>query len=66
MNSFEKHAFHIGACHVNAILDEIYKGDITIKLEPRTMRLLVCLAENAGNVVSIDQLLGSNQRMPFG
>ena len=28
-----------------------------IKLEPRAMRLLMCLADRAGQVVSVDQLL---------
>jgi TolB-like protein/DNA-binding winged helix-turn-helix (wHTH) protein/Tfp pilus assembly protein PilF len=39
------------------MLDEISKDGTNVKLEPRTMRLLVCLAENAGQVLSVEQLL---------
>lgn len=47
----------IGAWRVDPALDEISKDGTAVKLEPRTMRLLVCLAEHAGQVVSVDQLL---------
>jgi DNA-binding winged helix-turn-helix (wHTH) protein len=47
----------IGAWHVDPALDEIAKDGQTVKLEPRLMRLLVCLAEHGGQVVSVDQLL---------
>jgi TolB-like protein/Tfp pilus assembly protein PilF len=47
----------IGALRVDPALDEICTGGTTIKLEPRTMRLLVCLARHAGQVVSVEQLL---------
>jgi len=47
----------IGDWRVEPTLDEISKDGSTVKLEPRTMRLLVCLAESAGQVVSVDQLL---------
>jgi TolB-like protein/DNA-binding winged helix-turn-helix (wHTH) protein/Tfp pilus assembly protein PilF len=49
--------FLLGEFRVNPALDEISRGGITTKLEPRTMRLLVCLAERAGQVVSVEQLL---------
>jgi transcriptional activator of cad operon len=48
---------HIGEFRVEPALDEISKGGITTKLEPRTMRLLVCLAEHAGQILSVEQLL---------
>ena len=35
----------------------ISRGTETHKLEPRTMRLLICLANSAGEVVSVDHLL---------
>ena len=35
----------------------IARAGETIKLEPRTMRLLICLAESGGAVVSQEQLL---------
>jgi TolB-like protein/DNA-binding winged helix-turn-helix (wHTH) protein/Tfp pilus assembly protein PilF len=50
-------AFRIGAWRVNPALDEISRDGATVKLEPRTMRVLVCLAEHAGEVVSVNQLL---------
>jgi len=52
-------AFRIGQWRVDPALDEIARDDATVKLEPRTMRLLVCLAERAGEVVSVNQLLDS-------
>lgn len=50
-------ALQIGEWIVNPSLDSISKGSETQKLEPRTMRLLLCLAESAGEVVSVDRLL---------
>jgi len=50
-------ALQIGEWTVNPSLDSISKGTETQKLEPRTMRLLLCLADSAGEVVSVDQLL---------
>jgi TolB-like protein/DNA-binding winged helix-turn-helix (wHTH) protein/Tfp pilus assembly protein PilF len=47
----------IGEFRVDPALDEICRDGITTKLEPRAMRLLVCLAESAGRVVSVEQLL---------
>jgi TolB-like protein/DNA-binding winged helix-turn-helix (wHTH) protein len=57
MNSPDNHILRIGAWRVDPALDEISKGGNAVKLEPRTMRLLVCLAEHAGRVVSVDELL---------
>ena len=50
-------ALQIGEWTVNPSLDSMSKGTETQKLEPRTMRLLLCLAESAGEVVSVDRLL---------
>jgi TolB-like protein/DNA-binding winged helix-turn-helix (wHTH) protein/tetratricopeptide (TPR) repeat protein len=47
----------IGEWIVNPALDSISRGAETHKLEPRTMRLLLCLANSAGTVVSVDRLL---------
>jgi TolB-like protein/DNA-binding winged helix-turn-helix (wHTH) protein len=47
----------VGEWIVNPSLDSISKGTETQKLEPRTMRLLLCLADSAGDVVSVDRLL---------
>jgi TolB-like protein/DNA-binding winged helix-turn-helix (wHTH) protein/Tfp pilus assembly protein PilF len=50
-------ALRIGAWRVDPALDEISKDGSTVKLERRAMQLLVCLAEHAGQVVSVEQLL---------
>jgi len=51
--------FWIGQWRIDPALDEISRDGTTVKLEPRTMRVLVCLAENAGEVISVDQLLNT-------
>ena len=47
----------IGAWRVESALDEISRDGTAVKLEPRAMGVLLCLAEHAGQVVSVDQLL---------
>jgi len=47
----------IADLRVDPTLDEICKDGRTIKLEPKAMRLLMCLAERAGEVVSVEELL---------
>jgi TolB-like protein/DNA-binding winged helix-turn-helix (wHTH) protein/Tfp pilus assembly protein PilF len=47
----------VGDFRVDPALDEISRGGATVKLEPRAMRVLVCLAEHADQVVSVDQLM---------
>jgi TolB-like protein/DNA-binding winged helix-turn-helix (wHTH) protein len=47
----------IGAWCVNPTSGQISRAGETVRIEARTMRLLLCLAERAGEVVSIDQLL---------
>jgi transcriptional activator of cad operon len=47
----------IGEWLVHPARDSISRGTESQKLEPRTMRLLMCLANSAGEVVSIDRLL---------
>jgi transcriptional activator of cad operon len=47
----------IGDWFVNPRSGEIARGEERVRLEARTMRLLLCLAENPGEVVSIDTLL---------
>jgi TolB-like protein/DNA-binding winged helix-turn-helix (wHTH) protein/Flp pilus assembly protein TadD len=49
----------IGEWTVHPALDCISRGTETQKLEPRAMRLLLCLAESAGAVVSVDTLLAA-------
>jgi transcriptional activator of cad operon len=52
----------IGDWHVNPEAGEISRNGETAHVEVRTMRLLLCLAERGGQVVSIDELL--NQVWP--
>ncbi|MDP9012132.1 MAG: winged helix-turn-helix domain-containing protein [Pseudomonadota bacterium] len=47
----------IGSLRVDPAVDEIEYDGRVIKLEPKAMRLLLCLAERAGEVVSVEQLL---------
>ena len=53
----ENAPFRIGDWRIDPALDEISCEGRTIKLEPRTMCVLVCLARRAGEVVSVDDLL---------
>jgi transcriptional activator of cad operon len=52
----------IGAWSVNPTSGQISRDGETARVEARAMRLLLCLAEHAGEVVSIDDLL--NQVWP--
>jgi TolB-like protein len=47
----------IGDLRVDPSLDEIRKDGRTIKLEPKAMQLLICLATSAGKVISVGELL---------
>ncbi|MEO7324883.1 MAG: winged helix-turn-helix domain-containing protein [Dokdonella sp.] len=49
--------FTLGDWSVDPVLNSIAREGETIRLEPRTMRLLLCLAERGGGVVSADDLL---------
>ena len=49
--------FRVGEFRIEPALDAISKDGVTTKLQPRTMRLLVCLIEHAGQVLSVEQLL---------
>jgi TolB-like protein/DNA-binding winged helix-turn-helix (wHTH) protein len=57
MTATDSSTLRIGVWRVDPALDEISKDGNTVKLEPRTMQLLLCLAEHAGQVVSVEQLL---------
>jgi transcriptional activator of cad operon len=50
-------ALRVGDWFVNPLSGEISRGEERVRLEARTMRLLLCLAESPGQVVSIDTLL---------
>jgi TolB-like protein len=47
----------IADLRVDPTVDEICKDGRTIKLEPKSMQLLICLAERAGDVLSVEELL---------
>jgi transcriptional activator of cad operon len=49
--------FRVGAWRVNPTTGEISRDGEVLRLEARAMLLLVCLAERAGEVVSVDDLL---------
>lgn len=54
----EPHALlRIGDWHVNSTSGEISRNGQIVRLEVRVMRLLLCLAEHAGKVVSIEDLI---------
>lgn len=57
MNDRSREVFRIGDWLVDPAIDEISRAGNVHKLEPRAMRALVCLAERAGEVVSVEQLL---------
>ncbi len=57
MKAMDSSSLRIGAWHVDPALDQISKAGKTVKLERRAMQLLLCLAEHAGQVVSVEQLL---------
>src|SRR5215510_2830050 len=48
----------IGAWRVDPATGQISRGAEVERLEARNLRLLLCLAQRAGEVVSIDDLLG--------
>jgi transcriptional activator of cad operon len=50
-------SLRIGAWRVSPPSGQISREGETVRVEARTMRLLLCLAEHAGEVVSIDELL---------
>ena len=50
-------ALRIGAWRVSPASGQISREGETLRVEARTMRLLMCLAEHVGEVVSIDYLL---------
>jgi transcriptional activator of cad operon len=53
-----KATLRVGDWLVFPLADQIARDGTTIRVESRTMRLLMCLASRAGEVVSMDDLLG--------
>ena len=52
MGSPNHSVLRIGDLRVDPTLDEVRRDDLTIKLEPKAMQLLICLAESAGKVAA--------------
>jgi len=48
--------FHLGHCLIEPRQNRIVRGDADVRVEPRVMDVLVCLAERAGEVVARDTL----------
>ena len=57
MQRSAKTILRIGAWKIDPASSEISRGSEKARIEARTMRLLLCLAEHAGETVSIDDLL---------
>lgn len=57
MEGLSKRKFRVGDWCVDPVVGEISRGQEMVRLEARTMGILLCLAERAGEVVSIDDLL---------
>ena len=57
MDSSPKTPLRIGDWIVDPAAEQMSRGGEAVRLEARTLRLLLCLAERAGEVVSIDDLL---------
>jgi transcriptional activator of cad operon len=53
----DNNMFRIGDWQVNSSTGELSRNGETVRVETRTMRLLLCLAERPGEVVSIEELL---------
>jgi DNA-binding winged helix-turn-helix (wHTH) protein len=53
----EARVWRIGEWRVDSALDELSREGQTIRLEPRTMRLLLYLTARAGRVVDVQHLL---------
>ena len=50
-------SFHIGPWQIDPALDQVSRNGQAHKLEPRSMRLLVVLAQASGEVISANALL---------
>jgi TolB-like protein/DNA-binding winged helix-turn-helix (wHTH) protein len=57
MENPERTMLQVGSWRVNRATGEISRNGEVVRLEGRAMLLLMCLAERAGEVVSVDELL---------
>lgn len=51
-------SFHVGTCLVEPDLNQIAGKEGAIRIEPKSMKVLLCLAEQPGRVVTRQELLG--------
>ena len=54
----ESRVLRIGDWRVDPELDELSREGRTIRVEPRTMQLLLYLAAHAGRVIDVQQQIG--------
>lgn len=57
MSGTDDPAIRIGEWRVDGAREQISRDGKTVKLERRSMQLLLCLAEHADQILSVDQLL---------
>ena len=57
MKQTDSPAIRIGAWRVEAAREQVSKNGMTVKLERRSMQLLLCLAERPGQILSVEELL---------
>jgi len=57
MRGTQEARLRIGAWCVEPTTGRMSRGDEVVRLEARTLRLLLCLADRAGQVVTADELL---------
>ena len=57
MSGTDDPALRIGDWRVDGSREQISRDGKTVKLERRSMQLLLCLAEHAGQILSVDELL---------
>jgi len=50
-------SFHVGRWRVEPSLNTIHAGETVVRLEPKVMQVLVCLADSPGQVLSKDHLI---------
>jgi DNA-binding winged helix-turn-helix (wHTH) protein/TolB-like protein len=51
--------YRVGAWEITPALNELRRGDETVRVEPKAIEVLVALSSRAGSVISRDDLLGA-------
>src|SRR5262245_47424313 len=52
-------AFRVGDWSVDPLLNTVTRADVSARVEPKIMQVLLCLGENAGQVVTKERLMRS-------